>query len=183
LTGAPKYSERQAQASARKIEARLDLFEAGRKLPASAFNGGADDGRIYADADLLAEIPALAAARDAWRGLELPPDVMRTDAQRMAHWMMTACACPAFPPGLTRLAGAIALDLPVFWQGAPMAARAAYVAIFARDLCAAYERVERWRDADICGRLYHAMMMMLPQHKPAPMMSAPMPGAFGTARR
>ena len=179
------FDEKRApKADAPHIEARFDVYEAA--LKPMFYDADLQETRIFLNADLEVETPALATARRAWRGLECPPiDFIHQGADAVRAWMIDACSCPAFPAGVTRITGAVAMDLPVFWRSAPDAVRAAYIAQWAKTLAGAYERVKRWRDADIMTRLYHAMMQIIPVQKPISITSSPMPGAgaLGTSRR
>lgn len=154
-----EFDEKSAgvQSCAPTIKAGVDLYEA--SLKPTIYDANLQKARAYLRADLEAEAPILATARRAWRGLECPPiDFIHLDAAHVGTWMIEASSCPAFPPFFTRLTGGMALALPLVWGSAPDADRAQYVAQWAHHLAGGYERVKRWRDADIMSRLYHSMM-------------------------
>lgn len=172
---APDFNERNIRAAGPKIyNAVDDVFDLA--LRPNFIDPETNERRPYTVDDLRKEVPELAQARAAWRGLELPPDIMRAPVDELRKWMIDACACPSFPAAVTRIVGALALDMRLIWQSASTPERAAYFAQYARQLSRAYEHLGRWRDADVMTRLYHAMMQLLPQSKPVTITSAPMPG-------
>lgn len=154
-----EFDEKSAgiQADAPIKAGAYDLYES--SLKPTIYDDNLKQTRAYLRADLEADAPLLATARRAWRGLECPPiDLIHGPADAVGAWMIDASSCPAFPPFFTRLTGGMALAIPQVWGSAPDADRAQYVAQWAHQLAGAYERVKRWRDADIMTRLYHSMM-------------------------